>query len=266
MTTELDRIKFKIKALAAKTVANGCSEHEAMSAMEGVGRLLAQYNLTMEECDVRSSVCKTIFIDIDRQHRHPIDSCVTSLADLVNAKCWFNRQYKKYPGPNGGVVYKKSAAYAFFGQEQDLELIEYLFKVIHSAIEAESAKFKQSSYYSNGHKTSPEYRHRVAGARRSATVSFQRGMASRIGQRLRVLKAQNDAELAKHRSTGTALVVLKKQIIEDAWQHEGIKLRSNRSSYRIKDSSAFEHGHRAGDKVNLSRPIPGAGKVGGLLT
>jgi hypothetical protein len=63
---ELDRIKLKIKALAAKTVSNGCSEEEALSAMLGVGRLLSQYNLKMEECDVRKSPCKTLFMDISR--------------------------------------------------------------------------------------------------------------------------------------------------------------------------------------------------------
>src|SRR4249920_3164345 len=95
MNTELDKIKLKIKALAAKTVANGCSEHEAMSAMLGVGRLLSQYNLKMEECDVRETKCKSIFIDLGRIRRHPIDSCITALANLVSAKCWFHRTYGK---------------------------------------------------------------------------------------------------------------------------------------------------------------------------
>jgi Protein of unknown function (DUF2786) len=242
----IDAIKFKIKALAAKTVANGCSEHEAMSAMQGVGRLLAAYNLTMEECDVRESKCTTIFMDIGRERRHPIDSCITSLADLVNARCWFHKSY----GTMG-----KHSSYAFFGQEQDLELISYLFKVIHSAMEHESELFKQEDAYL------------YAGSRRSATVSFQRGMATRIGQRLREMKQENDAELARHRTTGTALVVLKKQLIEEEWKKEGIRLTSARSSYSIRDYSAFGHGQQAGDKVNLSRPIKGHGRAnGGLLT
>jgi Protein of unknown function (DUF2786) len=250
MSTELDRIKFKIKALAAKTVANGCSEHEAMSAMEGVGRLLSQYNLTMEECDVRESACRTIYLDIGRQRRHPIDSCITSLADLVNAKCWFHRRWDKHG--------RAPSAYAFFGQEQDLELIEYLFKVIHSAIEHEAEEFKQEDAYQLAGD---------AGKRRSATVSFQRGMATRIGQRLRELKAANEAELAKHRVTGTALMVLKAQLIEEEWEKQGVRLSGGRSSWRIGDGSAFMHGQKAGDRVNLNRPLGGAGKAnGGLLS
>jgi hypothetical protein len=59
---ELNKIKAKIKALASKTIDAGCTEHEASEAMAMVGRLLAQYNLSMSEIDVREQVCKTIYI------------------------------------------------------------------------------------------------------------------------------------------------------------------------------------------------------------
>jgi hypothetical protein len=37
-TTELVRVKARIRALAEKTVSNGCTEAEAMAAGEMVGR------------------------------------------------------------------------------------------------------------------------------------------------------------------------------------------------------------------------------------
>jgi hypothetical protein len=43
---ELARVKARIKALTDKTVANGCTEAEAMSAAEMVGRLLERYALS----------------------------------------------------------------------------------------------------------------------------------------------------------------------------------------------------------------------------
>ena len=52
-TTELSRVKARIKALAEKTVSNGCTESEAMAAAEMVGRLLERYALSMEEIDIR---------------------------------------------------------------------------------------------------------------------------------------------------------------------------------------------------------------------
>ncbi len=42
-TTELTRVKARIRALTEKTVSNGCTEAEAMAAAEMVGRLLERY-------------------------------------------------------------------------------------------------------------------------------------------------------------------------------------------------------------------------------
>src|SRR4051812_20637233 len=57
MNSELAKVKARIKALAAKTVEAGCSEHEALHAAEMVGRLLDQYNLSMDEIDIREEIC-----------------------------------------------------------------------------------------------------------------------------------------------------------------------------------------------------------------
>jgi hypothetical protein len=51
-TTELSRVKARIKALAEKTVSNGCTEAEAMAAADMVGRLLERYALSMEEIGI----------------------------------------------------------------------------------------------------------------------------------------------------------------------------------------------------------------------
>src|SRR5258708_17553858 len=98
MTTqhsELDKIKTKIKALAAKTVDRGATEEEATSAMNLVGRLLLQYNLSMNELEVRDATYKTIYLDIGRKNRHPVDQCAPALADLVGAETWFHRRGSK---------------------------------------------------------------------------------------------------------------------------------------------------------------------------
>jgi len=253
MTTELDRVKLKIKALAAKTVANGCSEHEALSAMQGVGRLLSQYNLTMEECDVRTSPCRTIYMDIGRLRRHPIDGCVCALADLVGGKVWFHWEYKL----GQDMRYHKTTSYAFFAKEDDTVLLEYLFKTIHRAMGTESEAFKHRLEWMSAND---------AGSRRSATVSFQHGMARRLSERLEEIKKENDAELVRARSdTGRALVVLKKQLVEEEFKANGPKLRSYSHSRRVSNQDAYYAGKAAGDKVNLNRPVTGSGKVGGLL-
>lgn len=244
--SERDKVKLKIKALTEKTVDNGCTEEEAVSAMHAVGRLLAQYNLSMDELDVRQSTYKTIFIDINRQRRHPIDHCTLALAKLISAKTWFHKD--RY----------SNGKYAFFGDAVDLELVEYLFRVIHSAIETESQRFKNSV----------EYRECPV-SRKTAYVSFQKAMASRVSQRLNEIKRENDIAM-KAKVTGTALVVLKDQLIKEefaAWSDKNNYRLTN--VYRVQTpiyGKAYEKGLAAGDRVNLSRPLGGGKKPSGYLT
>jgi hypothetical protein len=244
--SELDRIKLKIKALAAKTVDRGASEEEALSAMNVVGRLLQQYNLTMNELDVRDASFRTIYMELGRDRRHPIDHCIPAIAALTGTKTWFHKRWGT----------KAGSAYAFFGQEQDLQMAEYLYRVIMTAMESEANAFK----------TTAGYRELVhAGYKRSAYVSFQRGMGSRLCVRLIEMKRANDADLKARMPTGSALVVLKGQLTEDAFKKEGFKLRSARTGYHIGNHDAFAAGSEAGKNVNLSRPIKGS-PIKGQLT
>jgi hypothetical protein len=250
--TELERIKIKIKALAAKTVEAGATEEEALAAMNVVGRLLTQYNLTMNELDVRDATYRTIHMEIGRQKRHPIDHTIPALAAFTGTKTWFHKRW----GTNA------DSTYAFFGQDQDLVMVEYLYKLIMSAMESELAAFKLTDEYryigDNGR--------RPAGMRASAAISFQRGMGSRLAARLMDMKRANDAELKARAATGTALIVLKGKLTEEAFKRDvGMKLRTVRTGYKVGNYGAFAAGHAAGDRVNLSRPIGRGHAVRGLL-
>jgi hypothetical protein len=245
--SELDRIKLKIKALAAKTVDNGCSEAEAMAAMQGVGRLLRQYNLTMSELDVRQTPCKTIEIKVDGT-RHRISNCLGNIGGFTDTKPYFQNH-----GP--------STVFYFFGQEQDLDMAQYVFKVCKAAIDSETHRFKST----------PEYR--VLGGGRSATTSFQHGLTDKLNQRMRQMKKEETTELHAREAeqhaergaaapTSTALVVLKKQLIEQEFKAHGPKLRYARVSRTVRSRTAYGAGLAAGDRVNLSRPINSSAKSG----
>ncbi len=88
MTSELAKVKAKIKALAAKTVDAGCSEHKAMHAAEMVGRLLDQYNLSMDEIDIREEVCVLGEVPVGSKRRMPIDAAVVPIARFCDVKTW----------------------------------------------------------------------------------------------------------------------------------------------------------------------------------
>ena len=54
----------------------------------------------------------------------------------------------------------------------------------------------------------------VGASLRSASKSFQQGMAARVADRLNEMHRERDASVAAQRSTGTALVLVKHQVVE----------------------------------------------------
>lgn len=302
MNTELEKVKVRIRALASKTVDVGCTEQEALSAMSMVGKLLSMYNLTMQECDVRESPCVEIKIPTNAARRGAIDWVTVPLADLFYGKVWFNNSHVSLPtgddkidailrktwkevtkeerayhlewiGNGGKVQYKKQLAYSFYIQEQDAEVLKYLFEVIASAIDGEAKLFRKTEEYLG------------ARVKKSAYTSFQRGMARRIGERLREIRDQNEEALrqaeevrqaankteaerhATGMSSGTSLIVLKGQVIKDEFAKTDVskRLRTVATHVRVRDYNAYGHGRAAGDKVNLNRPIAGGAKVAGYI-
>ena len=96
-TTELVRVKAQIRALAEKTVSNGCTEAEAMAAAEMVGRLLERYALSMDEIEVREARCVQAEVPLAGQRRRPIDGCVPAIACFCDCKVWLARAPRQNP-------------------------------------------------------------------------------------------------------------------------------------------------------------------------
>ena len=60
MSTERDRLKARIAALLAKTVENGCTEGEALSAAAKVAELLDRHALSLSDVEIRESPCERV--------------------------------------------------------------------------------------------------------------------------------------------------------------------------------------------------------------
>ena len=214
MKSELTKVKAKIKALAAKTLTAGCSEHEAMHAAEMVGRLLDQYNLSMDKVDIREEVCVLREVPTGSKRRRPIDTAVVPIARFCDVKTWHSKREDE------------AAVYCFYGFEPDVAMAVLLFAVVSAAVRVALAAFKKTRAYA------------VATNRWLATSSFQRGLVDRIGDRLEqlIVKRRNELERAErvraqeaqeafqravaagepppHHVTRGALMVLKGQIVE----------------------------------------------------
>ena len=233
--TELTRVKARIKALADKTVSNGCTEAEAMVAAEMVGRLLERYALSMGEIDVREERCVQIAVPIGGKQRRPIDGCVAAIARFCDCKVWLSR--------DGSIP-----NYIFFGFEADAALASYLFIVIDRAMRTELSVFRTAHPGLGGVRL------------RRASKSFQQGIAARVADRLDDMNQQRDASVAAQRSTGTALILVKHQVVEDAFRETEIRLVSAGKLDRTRLNGAYRHGVIAGDRVNLNRPVGGTSR------
>ncbi len=226
---ELVRVKARIKALTERTVARGCTEAEAMAAAEMVGRLLERYALTMEEVDVRQEPCAQVEVPIGGQRRRPVDACVPAIARFCDCKVWLART-------------AQGASYVFFGFETDIGLAAYLFTVIDRAIKSELAGFRKSGPPLTGT------------ALRRASASFQHGMAARVAERLESMHAAREAKVVAQRSTGTALILARHQVVEAAFRARKVRLRSL-PGLTLRRNAAFRAGRVAGERVNLNRPV-----------
>jgi hypothetical protein len=247
-TTELSRVKGRIKALTEKTVANGCTEAEAMSAAEMVGRLLERYALNMDEIEVRTARCVQVEVALHRQRRGPIDGCVPAIARLCDCKVWLARPARFDPDAADFAPPATGIRYIFFGFETDTALAAYLFAVINRAIGTEANAFRRAN---------PRLR---ATKLRRAAASFQHGLVARVAARLESMHEQREVSVRAQRATGTALILAKHRVVDEAFRETEVRLVRMSAVGRRVVTSAYRDGWAAGERVNLNRPVAGSGQ------
>lgn len=253
-TNERNKAAAKIRALMAKQVGRGCTEAEALASMTKVGELLELYNLTMDEVSLREEKCSTLVIRTGRKAADSMQWLIVELGLFTNTKSWMSHYNKE--------TRQKEVSYFFFGQQTDLEVVQYFYDLISTTMELETRKFKMTDEYINA----DQYR----GGRRRASTSFQRGFINRIVMRLSEMRhetMERQYEM-EEKAPGTAMVVLKQSIVAEEFEkHEVSKrLRTTRASLTANNASAYSQGSDAGGRVNLSRGVSGSSNIGGYLS
>lgn len=208
-----------------------------MAAAEMVGRLLERYALSMEEVDLRAEPCIQREVPLPGRRRRPIDGCVPAIARFCECRVWL-------------AADEDRPRYVFFGFEPDVVLATYLYAVIDRAMIEEVRAFRVRSPHLRGQDL------------RAASTSFARGMAGRLDERLEAMHQARDKAVSAQRVTGTALMVVKTSVVEEAFKATKIRLVNGRGS-GIREDGAYQQGYAAGGRVNLDRPLASA--RGGLL-
>jgi hypothetical protein len=223
--TEREKIAARIRALLSKTVENGCTEAEAISAAEKVAEMLAAYNLTVDEVQMRAS-------PFDRHTERHEDAVgerlwkvARAVAHLTGAQYWSSQS---------GVA---PASIDFFGFAHEVDIAKYLLAVCARAMRQEHARLKRM----NGLLTQAAQRRKI--------MPFLDGMADRLHDRIWALKPPAP--------TGKGLVVLHGQLITAAMADAGITIRDGRARASRDCEPGYADGLAAGDRVALNNAVTG---------
>jgi hypothetical protein len=218
------RMLERVKALLAKTIANGCTEGEAITALEKARELMAAYELTEDDLLPETEVAKIR---------------ATGRLDPYKIKWHLLWAVAKFTRCRGWRCHVEGIT--FCGLESDVAFATWLLTMLQQFVLREVQKHR-ALLHQEGRR-----------APRIVSSSFVRGATDRISGRL--------CELAPAEPVGTGLVVSRKALIETAMVQAGIKLRKARHSPYNIDEEAFHSGVEAGNAASFNRPVSAGGPL-----
>ena len=227
-----DRLKTRIQGLRSKTIDNGCTEAEALSAAAKVAALLDRYDPSLTDVEIRNGQCEQRHYEARRNKRIPLDDCIGEIANFCDCRVW---REKSQLG---------SARYVFFGLRADVEVAHYLTELIDNVVRSELGCYKNSAGYRH-------FRHQD---RYVANSSFTLGMVASIADKLTVMKQERDAV---RNGTGRDLVILKASVVDAELAKLDLKLRTVSGATRMVSPMADEAGETAGASLAINPPIRG---------
>ena len=220
----------KIKALLAKTTANGATEAEMLSALDKASAIRDAYDITDAELQIAKD-------EAVKQHADPPD-----LKDPHSIKWRLSYAVAQFCGVQ---IYRSrhQTGLKCIGMPSDVEFAMWLLDTLVDFVFAEL------------------YSHLIGclapkSERRIIMRSFTEACCDRISDRLLALVERSKAART---SNGRELVVVKDAAIKAFMKEHGIRLHtcSGYSSSNI-NAAAQAAGRAAGDRASFGRPVSGA--------
>jgi hypothetical protein len=228
MADDLDKLIGRLQALRAKTMANGCTEAEALSAAAKVAELLDRHDLSLSDLEIREELCEQSVIETGKKQRQPISACIPAIADYCDCKVWREKD-------------DRGIRYVFFGLRPSIEMAHYVHDVIAVAIQTAWTDYARTQ--------------RVIRYAHDEKGSFMLGMAVSIADKLTAMKVERDE--ANRTANGRDLVVVRNAIVETEFAKLDLNLRRGRGSGKKVAAGAFEAGQAAGHSLKLQPAVGG---------
>jgi hypothetical protein len=226
MTIQREGLLGKIRALLAKTIENGCTESEAMAALDRARAMMDAYAVSESE------------LNLTKEEKAILRREPPGTKDPHRIK---RRLYDSVAQFCGCTAWRQDRILVFCGLPSDAQFATWLLDVLTAFVQAEIVKHLMNVDPSNED-------------RREVINGFVLGCTDRIRQRLDELRAQSGAVAT---SNAKALVVVKGQAVQAKLDELGIRLRMSYGSCGAFDDSSYRAGRAAGDRANLGRPVSG---------
>lgn len=226
--SERDKIAARIRGLLSKTVENGCTEDEAIAAAAKAAEMLARYNLSVDEVQMRENAFEMHVEHFTDFVADRIWKVADGIAYLTGTRYWTSR-----PG-----VYPIEIN--FFGFAHEVEIAKYLLAICRRAM-LDAAKPLAMRFAL----LEPERRKRKL-------LPFLDGMADTLRQRIRALKPKEP--------TGTGLIVLRGQLIDAAMKDQGVTIKSGNGRPSHDFDDAYRDGANAAERVELNPGLADSGR------
>lgn len=211
----------KIKALLAKTVENGCTEAEALAALEKASAMMREHEVTNADLDFGDEQVARSTRSVDDRDRIRENLC-NAVGYFTHCRCW--------TGPGFEEI-------SYCGLEGDVVLADWLLDMLADFVNRELVGWLQRTFQPG-----------MPRVRRRESEAFIVGCCERISIRLRTLASV---------VTGTGLVICKDALIDRKLAELGISLSRGRSRFRLLDGAAHRAGERSGERARFDRPVEG---------
>lgn len=220
MKSERDKLAAKIRALLSKTVENGCTEEEALSAAQMAAALLEKHNMTVDETQLRENPMRRETYEVDDLVGERLWKVARSISLLTGSRYWTSA---------AGV---HPVEINFFGFEHEVEVARYLLEICARATRQAGKRVERDNLLL------------VKRKRVQARIAFVDGMIDRLAERIEAM--------VPPAATGTGLVVLRDQLIDAAMD---VKL-GERKQRRSRDFDPnYAHGVLEGERVALNSGV-----------
>lgn len=239
-SNDMEKVLAKIrKMLAMAENDRGDNINESAVAASMAEKLMRKFNLShadvlLEELDDDSMVAYETNVGYKSRVPTWVSAIIVATARLHDCEAQYNHEgYRN----KTGYHYKKIIT--FLGDKGDVIVAAWVFEYLMKEIKRHTNNYKK------------EY-----GASNIATDSFRKGCASEVANTIMRMTREKEEEVRQH-TTGTALVIRKKELIKEKFKVEYSK--GNRT--RMGDWGAAMAGREAGASISVRQGINSEGKA-----